>query len=544
MALAEIRIDQVRPAGTDTGTNGLSRNDLWNLQRVNLVHVGTGTAPTWTILQQPVGSAVPLNAPTSTLAWFVPTTIGTYRVQLTVIGATAVAVARVTRDSAGNPVLTFTQFEPAPHEEGEESNYAANVRGWDERRAALVAALDGVLVNVADAAALIAQPNEDGGVRHVLMDHLVTLGDGMGGPFAWRASSTTAHDGVNTLQPGYGGATPLATGRWERLPIGVYGPTGPTGPTGPAGLDGDSGWQELTPAVTVDDATDVLEPVYTIVPNTAVTHIQITARVRVTSLTGWSIDYWIKARAYISSGWGVEMIETTPEPGENDPYATFAVIAGVLYADFIGSGFYVLTWDGDVLVEPAVPAWQFGTAQVAQSWDMRVGAGTKVGFTWVSDGPVVSQTPLVGTGVTQTVTHELDSATSAYVFFALGGPEECAKLEYISGYSNGLTGSVPNFTDCTSLVEVNLSHNGLTAYSAATLPLSLVAFDVHDNLLAEADVDQILADFETNIASRPAVGIVLLNGTGNSTPSAAGLASRTAILTARPLWLVAINVAM
>jgi hypothetical protein len=59
------------------------------------------------------------------------------------------------------------------------------------------------------------------------------------------------------------------------------------------------------------------------------------------------------------------------------------------------------------------------------------------------------------------------------------------------------------------------------------------------NLLPTSAVDAILADFETNVAARPATGTI--NLTANAAPSAAGLASKAAILAVRPLWVITHN---
>jgi hypothetical protein len=356
--IAQIRIDQVRPGGTSAGTAGQSRADLWNRQQVNLVHTGTGTNPSWTLLAEPVGSAVTLNNPTSATAWFSPTMLGTYRVRLDVTGGFATALARCTLDSAGNPALSFTQFEPAPYEVGSESNYPVggplNNRGWDERRSLLMAALNQTLIILSDVTYLIGQPNEDGLVRHVLLDHVVAEGDGLGGIFRWSAASTAAHDGVNVIQPGYGGASPIATGRWERL--------GTSSPTGE--------WTSI-PEFTTTDSNPVDKLIYTFpTPPPGWTYagstVQVLARIRVTGPnvdTASSPASFISGSAYVGysgAGWAIQgPTDMLPYVGESFPvYQVYCPSpepgpAGFkVYLQTIGEASSVDTFAGEYLVIP------------------------------------------------------------------------------------------------------------------------------------------------------------------------------------------------
>lgn len=106
---------------------------------------------------------------------------------------------------------------------------------------------------------------------------------------------------------------------------------------------------------------------------------------------------------------------------------------------------------------------------------------------------------------------------------------------------NQLSGTIPSLTGLNSLIAFTCYSNQITGYTASTLSTTLTTFDAHDNLLTQAAVDQILADFATNVAARPASGTITLNGTGNAAPSAAGLASRAAILAAKPGWTILVN---
>ena len=147
----------------------------------------------------------------------------------------------------------------------------------------------------------------------------------------------------------------------------------------------------------------------------------------------------------------------------------------------------------------------------------------------------------VGTGASQTVSHTFGAGPNYATYFTLGGPEEWATLTHFDCHGLGLTGDTPSLTASAALINIVLSSNAFTGYTASTIAATCVYFTASNNLLTEAAVDQILADFATGIAGRPAVGQIILNGTGNAAPSAAGIASRNAILAAKPGWTVTVN---
>lgn len=107
--------------------------------------------------------------------------------------------------------------------------------------------------------------------------------------------------------------------------------------------------------------------------------------------------------------------------------------------------------------------------------------------------------------------------------------------------NNALVGQIPSITLNTALSGFNLSSNNLTTYTASTIATTCTNFQLQGNALIQASVDQILADFETNVAARPAVGTINLSGGTNAAPSAAGLASKAAILAAKPGWTITHN---
>jgi hypothetical protein len=106
---------------------------------------------------------------------------------------------------------------------------------------------------------------------------------------------------------------------------------------------------------------------------------------------------------------------------------------------------------------------------------------------------------------------------------------------------NQLTGVIPSLSGNTDLTDFVCDDNMLTGYTSSTMAATCIKFDASTNLLTEAAVDQILADFATNVAARPAVGQILLGGVGNAPPSVAGLMNRTAIMVAKPGWTVTVN---
>lgn len=96
--------------------------------------------------------------------------------------------------------------------------------------------------------------------------------------------------------------------------------------------------------------------------------------------------------------------------------------------------------------------------------------------------------------------------------------------------NNFLTNDIPSFTGCLVINKIQVQVNQLSGYLSSTLSLTLIEFRAENNLLTQAAVDQILSDFNTNLASRPGSGTINLGGTGNATPSAAGLIHKANII--------------
>jgi hypothetical protein len=145
---------------------------------------------------------------------------------------------------------------------------------------------------------------------------------------------------------------------------------------------------------------------------------------------------------------------------------------------------------------------------------------------------------------------------------SISGFDKSYNLQYFDVHSNALTGSIPNLTDCTGLTyfDVNTNslngsipslqypqqlayficnNNSLTGYttiSTGTLSPYLLYFNAQSNSLSQIAVDNILYDLDTAGSYN---GTVILNGTGNNTPSAAGLISTSSLVSKG--WTVNVN---
>lgn len=129
---AVIVADQ--PSGAGAGTPGVSRNDLWQNQVVNL-SVGTSgnSSYQWVLLDKPPGSAASITGSITSNASFLPDLSGAYRIRLTTNGGGAgnvqTLVLRVRKDSSG--VLANRGYcLPAFGEVAGEDNAGGNLRGW------------------------------------------------------------------------------------------------------------------------------------------------------------------------------------------------------------------------------------------------------------------------------------------------------------------------------------------------------------------------------------------------------------------------------
>lgn len=111
-----------------------------------------------------------------------------------------------------------------------------------------------------------------------------------------------------------------------------------------------------------------------------------------------------------------------------------------------------------------------------------------------------------------------------------------------SVYSNQLTGSIPSLTANVALQNFYCWTNQLTGYTASTLAVTVVDFQVQDNALSLAAVDQILSDFTDNAAARPLTGTINLSGGTNAVPTpAVKAACETALKTGPWNWTITTN---
>ncbi len=105
-------------------------------------------------------------------------------------------------------------------------------------------------------------------------------------------------------------------------------------------------------------------------------------------------------------------------------------------------------------------------------------------------------------------------------------------------YTNQLTGSIPSLATNTALAVFVCATNQLTGYTGGGVSITLGDFQAQNNLLTQAAVDAILADF---VAANKTTGTRLLNlgGTGNATPSATGLTDKATLVSRG--WTVTTN---
>lgn len=224
--------------------------------------------------------------------------------------------------------------------------------------------------------------------------------------------------------------------------------------------------------------------------------------------------------------------------------------------------------------------WTWTTTKIAQSWIVRATAGTPYRFDW-GDG---STTWGTGNGADQAIAYNYAGAGTYTVSFQIADPTKLTKFSgganslagtipsfsnnpnlfyyanndnLLTGpipslsnnpllvqfyiYTNALTGTIPSLSNNTSLVQFYITNNALTGYTPSIISATCVTFNAQTNLLPQSAIDQILADFATGVAGRPAVGTITLDGAGNAAPSAAGLASKAAILAAKPGWTITHN---
>jgi hypothetical protein len=114
-----------------------------------------------------------------------------------------------------------------------------------------------------------------------------------------------------------------------------------------------------------------------------------------------------------------------------------------------------------------------------------------------------------------------------------------ASLTGVVGYLNQCSGNIPDFSTNTSLASYDVGDNKLTGVATGfAVPAVLKTFAAANNLLSQAAVDAILHAF---VLAGATGGSLNLGGTGNSTPSAAGLADKATLQGRVPAWTVTTN---
>lgn len=110
----------------------------------------------------------------------------------------------------------------------------------------------------------------------------------------------------------------------------------------------------------------------------------------------------------------------------------------------------------------------------------------------------------------------------------------------LTGYAvnnNNLVGAIHTLATNTVMTFFNVASNFLTSVDVGfAVPAALKTIDMHNNLLPQASVDLVLAAV---VAAGATAGTLNLGGTGNATPSAAGLANKATLITRT--WTVTTN---
>lgn len=203
MAGAVITISQ--PTGAGAGTPGVSRDDIWFGQEVQLTDVGGGnTEWSWEILDQPPGASATLNNPTSQTTTLTPTAgvKGTYRIKLVVEGGgpgnEQIRVFRVRFDASG-ALHKLGVAAPASKEREGEANYVGARDFVGTMEQALYALEEAVINSSGGASSVNATPDT------------LALRDALGGSKFTSLIATTLDAAAGQLEVG-GASTGLLLG--------------------------------------------------------------------------------------------------------------------------------------------------------------------------------------------------------------------------------------------------------------------------------------------------------------------------------------------
>lgn len=103
-------------------------------------------------------------------------------------------------------------------------------------------------------------------------------------------------------------------------------------------------------------------------------------------------------------------------------------------------------------------------------------------------------------------------------------------------YNNQITGSIPNLSGCAALVFFHCYSNKITSYGGGGFAAALKNVNVSNNLLDQTSIDLILSDL---VSAGATSGSAVLGGTGNAAPSAAGITSKSTLVSRG--WTVTTN---
>ena len=93
--------------------------------------------------------------------------------------------------------------------------------------------------------------------------------------------------------------------------------------------------------------------------------------------------------------------------------------------------------------------------------------------------------------------------------------------------SNQITGSIPDLSLNVNLSDFQCHSNQITGYAGGIISATLISFNVSNNALTEAAVNQILIDFD---ASGMVTGTVNVGGGTNEAPTGAGIVAKDSLV--------------
>lgn len=112
------------------------------------------------------------------------------------------------------------------------------------------------------------------------------------------------------------------------------------------------------------------------------------------------------------------------------------------------------------------------------------------------------------------------------------------KMSRFNAYGNSFTGSIPDFAGQTVLQYCLVDNNNLTDFTGTITP-TMHRFIANNNNLTETAVDNILQALVDANGTSLQPKVLQLSGTGNSTPSAAGIANKNTLISRG--WTVSTN---